>query len=104
MPSVRVSFSTLLAAILLTLCVGIQVLEATGQWDRTFQDSGDEAVIVAVVLCIGSALVAARVARQRVSPMLSQCGIAFVPAIAISISRTTVSPGISTSPPVSLRI
>src|SRR5919198_735265 len=46
MTLVRVSFSTLLAAILLTLSVGIQVLEATGQWDRTLQDSGDEAVIV----------------------------------------------------------
>jgi hypothetical protein len=104
MITVRVSFSTLLAAILLTLSVGIQVLEATGRWDRTFQDSGDEAVIVAVVLCIGSALAAARVARQRLSPTLSKCGIALVPAIAIPIARTTVSPGISTSPPVSLRI
>ena len=40
----------LFAVVLLTLCIGAQVLEATGRWDRSLQDAGDEAVIVAIVI------------------------------------------------------
>jgi len=102
---VRVRFSSLLAATLLTVCVGVQVLEATGRWDRTVQDSGDEAIIVTVVLCIGSALVAARLARHVVSAMRSKCGIVLVAAkTVVSIVPTTATPAFSASPPVSLRI
>jgi hypothetical protein len=102
---VRVRFGSLLAATLLTLCVGLQVLEATGHWDRTLQDSADEAIIVTVVLCIGSALVAARLARSLLSVMRTKCRI--VPVVAgtvVSIVPTTATPAFSTSPPVSLRI
>jgi len=49
----------LLIAALLTLCVGVQLVEMSGRWDRTFQDANDEAGLVAVVLCIGIAICAA---------------------------------------------
>jgi hypothetical protein len=102
---VRVRFSSLLAATLLTLCVGLQVLEATGQWDQALQDSADEAIIVTVVLCIGSALVAARLARCLGSVLRSNCGIVLVAAKTVaSIVPTTATPAFSTSPPVRLRI
>jgi len=102
---VGVRLSSLLAATLLALCVGLQVLEATGQWDRTLQDSADEAIIVTVVLCIGSSLVAARIARYLVSVMRSKRGIVLVAAkTVVSIVPTTAAPAFSTSPPISLRI
>ena len=94
-----------LAATLLTLAVGLQVLEATGRWDRTFQDAGDEAVIVTVVLCIGAALVVAAVTRPRVS--LS--AIAGRVVIRLATALHFVPPRgaqslVSASPPLSLRI
>src|SRR5262252_4749870 len=67
MRAVRLTIGRLLAATLLTLCIGVQALEATGRWDQTFQDTGDEAIIVTVVLCIGAALVVATAMRHRVS-------------------------------------
>lgn len=54
-------------AVLVTLCVGVQVLEATGRWDRTLQDTGDEAVVVTIVLCIGAAIGVAGAIRTHVS-------------------------------------
>jgi hypothetical protein len=56
---VRIIVGKLFASILLTLCIGIHVLEASGHWDQTFQDANDEAVIVAVILCVGVAVAAA---------------------------------------------
>jgi hypothetical protein len=53
---VRITVGKLFASILLTLCIGIHVLEASGRWDQTFQDANDEAVIVAVILCVGVAV------------------------------------------------
>lgn len=100
----RIRFSSLLAATLLTLCVGLQALESTGQWDRTLQDSGDEAIIVTVVLCIGSALVGARLARDLASVVRSKCGIVIAAEIVVSIVPTIAPPAFSSSPPVSLRI
>jgi hypothetical protein len=99
---VRNRVSSVLAATLLTLCVGLQVLESTGQWDRTLQDSGDEAIIVTVVLCIGSALVA-RLARDLV-PVVRTGGIVIAAETVVSIAPTTAPPAFSSSPPVSLRI
>src|SRR5579872_5328972 len=61
----------LLAALLLTLAVGVQVLEASGRWDATWSDANDEAAIVTVVLCVGVAIAtaAARLhARPRPAP------------------------------------
>jgi len=53
---VRITVGKVFASILLTLCIGIHVLEASGRWDQTFQDANDEAVIVAVILCVGVAV------------------------------------------------
>ncbi len=93
------------AAALLTLAIGLQVVEATGRWDRTFQDTGDEVVIVAVVLCIGAALVFATVARPHMS--LSVIGAAVVVRLTAAF-EAVAPPGArslaSTSPPLSLRI
>jgi hypothetical protein len=105
MQIVRLTLGKLLAATLLTLCVGAQALEATGRWDRTFQHTGDEAIIVTVVLCIGAALTVAAATRRRVSLSAIQSPISavrltppplFVPPTACS--------AFSASPPLSLRI
>jgi len=102
---VRGTVGTLLAATLLTLAIGLQVLEATGRWDRTFQDAGDEAVIVAVVLCVGAALVAAAALRPRIS--LSALHTPVVIRLDAAC-RFLAPPGArstaTTSPPLSLRI
>lgn len=102
---VRVTIGRLLAATLLILCVGVQALEATGRWDRTFQDTGDEAVIVTVVLCIGAGLLAAGALRHRLSPST-------IPSAIVAVCATSppvfVPPipclALGTSPPLSLRI
>src|SRR5262249_53083154 len=102
---VRFTIGRLLAATLVTLCVGVQALEATGRWDRTIQDTGDEAVVVTVVLCIGAALVAARALRRRLLPSTGRPTIVaacvtslplFTPPIACLASGA--------SPPFRLRI
>jgi hypothetical protein len=105
MRHVRVKIGTLLAATLLTLCVGLQVLEATGRWDRTLQDTGDEAVIVTVVLCIGAALVVARVARYCVSLSAIRSWVVLIrDAAARWFVPRRIDPTLDTSPPVGLRI
>ena len=103
MPHVR-RMSTLLAATLLTLCVSVQVLEASGQWDRTLKDADDEAIIVTIVLCIGSALVAARVLRHAFS--LSRLPGSVLAPKATENRFIPPPPTLtcSISPPVSLRI
>jgi len=104
MRAVRVTIGTMFAAILLTLCIGLQVLEATGQWDRTFQDSGDEASIIVAVLCIGTALV---VASRRYRASLSAIQS---PSVAVRSMQRLVfvqpidCPVLGVSPPLSLRI
>jgi hypothetical protein len=107
MRAVRVTIGRLLAATLLTLCVGVQALEATGRWDRSLQDTGDEAVIVAVALCIGAALLAADAVRDRLFPSgtLSAIvvGIASVP-LPIFVPPRSARSAFSASPPLGLRI
>jgi hypothetical protein len=102
---VRVTIGKLLAATLLILCVGLQVLEATGGWDRTFQETGDEAVIVTVVLCIGAAVLVAGATRARIaaSPLRGPVttvnnGLPFPLTPVTSLSAACVSP------PLRLRI
>jgi len=104
MPRVR-TFGRLLAAALLTLCLGPQILEATGQWDRTLQDAGDEAIIVTVVLCIGSAVAVARAARHRISLSRVLHHVVLVLAAAVCpFNRRPACPTLSVSPPVGLRV
>jgi hypothetical protein len=65
---VRVIAAKLIAAAIVTVCIGLQALEATGRWDRTLVDSQDEAAIVTAVLCIGMAVVVARTVQAALSP------------------------------------
>lgn len=101
----RVPIGKLLAAILLTLCIGVQVLEATGRWDRTIQDTGDEAIIVTVVLCVGAALLSAGsiLLRLRLSSIGARFVLPRLAAPATSVA-TPISPSLCASPPLSLRI
>jgi len=102
---VRVKVGTLLAAALLTLCVGLQVIEATGQWDRTLQDTGDEAVIVTIVLCVGAGLVVARRSRYCVSLSAVRSPIILIRDAAVGFfAPRRIDPTLSSSPPVGLRI
>jgi hypothetical protein len=103
---VRITIGKLLAATLLTLCVGLQVLEATGRWDHTIQDTGDEAVIVIVVLCIGAALGVAAATLQRFgrTPTAAWAQVVnamtpFSPRRPVAFSAICAGP-----PPLSLRI
>ena len=102
---VRGPMGTLLAATLLTLSIGLQVLEATGRWDRTFQDSGDEAAIVTVVLCIGAALVVAAVTRPHIGLVAIEAPVVFRPATGFELIAPLGAPSlVDASPPPSLRI
>jgi hypothetical protein len=101
---VRGTIGTLFAATLLTLSIGLQILEATGRWDRTFQDTGDEAVVITVVLCMGVALMVAAV-RPRTS--LSVIHAPLIPRLATASAFVGPSGGESLanpSPPLRLRI
>jgi len=102
---VRPIVGKLLAATLLALCIGVQVLEASGRWDRGLKDTNDEAIIVVVVLCIGAALATAGALLTRVRParIISRMVLA-APSLPL---RPASRPAISSScagPPVSLRI
>jgi hypothetical protein len=107
MRDVRFTVGRMLAAALLTLCVGLQVLEATGRWDRTIQDTGDEAVIVTVILCVGAALGVAAAVRQRLR-MAPTFAILVRVVNAISPRPSPHAPAFATAcvgpPPLSLRI
>jgi len=105
MRALRIVIGKLLAVALLTLCVGVQALEASGRWDRTFQDSGDEAVIVTVALCIGAALLVAGAIRRRLSPTAVPSAIPGVRSTAPAAFEPPAAGSVgSTSPPLSLRI
>jgi hypothetical protein len=101
---VRITIGRLLAGVLLTLCVGLQALEATGRWDQTLQDTGDETVVVAIVLCIGSALLAADLRRVHFSLQRSRSPVFFLrPALLACLAATPLD-ATAASPPLSLRI
>ena len=102
---VRGTIGTLLAATLLTFSIGLQVLEATGRWDRTFQDTGDEAAIVTAVLCIGAALVVAAVTRPHICLVAIEAPVVFRPATGFAFIAPLGAPSlVDASPPLSLRI
>src|SRR6476469_4787333 len=103
MPTVRLPIGKFLVAVLLTLCVGLQLLEATGRWDRSVQDAQDEAVIVAIVLCIGAAVAVRRAAR--IGRPFSSIGSAVVCVRSrLPLSSDLASPLVlSPSPPLPLR-
>jgi hypothetical protein len=74
---------------LLAVCVGVQLLEASGRWDRSLQDADDEVVVVVLVLCVGVAFVAARAMIDRLRP---------VPALAPALDSPRPNRGPSLRP------
>ena len=78
MRTVRITLGQLFAAVLVTLCLGVQVLETTGRWDKTLSDTADEAVVVAVVLCVGAGIAAAHAMRRHLSRFAMQSVIVVV--------------------------
>jgi hypothetical protein len=94
-----------LAATLFVLCIGVQVLEASGRWDRALKDTNDEAIIVVVVLCIGAAMATAGALLARIRParIVSQIVLVATTPSLWPASRLAISSS-CTSPPVSLRI
>ena len=105
MPLVRLTVGKMLAATLLVLCIGVQVLEASGHWDRALKDTNDEAIIVMVVLCIGVAVVTAGALAAHVRParILSQIVLTAASRLLGPFSRLDISSSCA-SPPGSLRI
>ena len=102
---VRPIVHKLLVTALLTRCIGVQVLEASGRWDRALQDTNDEAVIVVVVLCIGAAFAGAGALLTRIRPSRISSRIVLVPTRPSAWPATRFDLSTSyTSPPVSLRI
>jgi len=93
-----------LIALLITLCLGLQVLEATGRWDHALQDTGDEAVIVAIVLCIGSGIVVAAAMRARLSLPVMRSIIVRGGTAHRSLLSLHLPSEFFDSPPISLRI
>jgi hypothetical protein len=104
MRPVRIAIGKLLAAALLTLCVGAQILEASGRWDRTFDDAGDEAIIVVLVLCVGAALIATAIARDRLTPSPIHVATVIVSPPLWRVFVASFHQAATTSPPLRLRI
>jgi hypothetical protein len=103
--SVRRLAPKLLAAGLLVICLGIHLLEVSGRWDQTFPDANDEAVVVAIVLCIGVTMAAAAawLALVRPSRLVVEPLAGADSALLHRAARIVPSPW-TTGPPMSLRI
>lgn len=102
---VRPLAAKLFVAALLALCIGVQVLEASGRWDRTLQDANDEAGIVAIVLCVGFALEAAGALLMRLHTPRSMSRIVLARTAPFPWSAARFALAVSCgSPPVRLRI
>jgi hypothetical protein len=98
--------SKIIAGMVLAIAIGVQLLEVSGRWDRTFQDANDEAVLVAVVLCVGLALTTA---ATRCARLLAATPRRFHPfLVPAKTSRDTAAPRMvscrGSSPPSTLRI
>jgi len=104
MRALRLRVYKLFAVVLLTLCIGAQVLEATGRWDRSLQDAGDEAVIVAIVLCIGAAIAVAREICKRVSLRAVRSLVVLVCTTQRPPTSLKLPLALCAHPPLSLRI
>jgi hypothetical protein len=103
--AVRVVSRKLVVALMLTLCIGLQLLEGSGRWDRTIKDSNDEAGIVAIVLCTGIAILAARILLERIRASRRVSLLKFFSSTpVICLVRQFVVPNSCDSPPLPLRI
>lgn len=94
----------LILAALLALCVGVQMLEASGRWDATLRDANDEASIVVVVLCVGVAVAAVARLVANVRPSRTAVGVLLLFVTSVSSSQTRLGFVCWNSPPLSLRI
>jgi len=104
MRALRHILGTWLIAVLVTLCLGLQVLEATGRWDHALQDTSDEAVIVAIALCIGSSIIVAAAMRTRLSLPVMRSIIVCGGTAQRSLPPDDLPSIFCDSPPLSLRI
>ena len=104
--NVRTVSIRLIAAVLLTLCVGVHILEASGRWDGTFADANDEAGIVAVVLCIGIAIAVAGSVLARLFAHTRGALIAAPPigSLRLPVFRFPLPASIAGPPLIPLRI
>jgi hypothetical protein len=96
----------LLVVGLLSACVGVQVLEASGRWDRSFMDGNDEAGIVAVVLCVGMAISVAGTLLKAIHLVRLDWRLALM-ATNVGVQPTSFMPLASSttaSPPLALRV
>jgi hypothetical protein len=96
----------LFVAVLLTLCVGVYVVEMSGRWDRSIQDANDEAGFVAIVLCVGVALSAAGslITRIRTSRGMARVEFTTLTALLCSGDPRGALPVSTSSPPLHIRI
>jgi uncharacterized membrane protein YidH (DUF202 family) len=101
---VRSTVAKLFVAALVALCIGVQVLEASGHWDRAFQDANDEASIVAVVLCLGAALAIAGALLGRMRPSRTIARTVVAPTTPFTAATRTTCSVSCAGPPVRLRI
>ena len=104
--AVRGTAGKVFVTMLLTLCVGVYVLEMSGRWDRSIQDANDEAGIVTIVLCVGVALSAAGflIAHIRASRTTARVTFATSTAPCRRGERRILLPASTSSPPLRLRI
>jgi hypothetical protein len=104
--AVRCFAGKLFVAILLSLCVGVYVVEMSGRWDHSIQDANDEAGVVAIVLCIGVALSAAGLVITRIRASRGMARLEFTRLTALPCSGDPLGalPVSLSSPPLRLRI
>jgi hypothetical protein len=102
---VRARASKGFAAVLVTVAIGVQLLELSGRWDSTLQDANDEAGLVAIVLCVGTALVAGATVLARLRRVSVRGRLLPVPRITHDrIVTRLLLPHNDASPPLALRI
>jgi hypothetical protein len=92
------------AGVLLTVCLGAPVIEMFNR-DRTVQDTNDEVSLVAVVLCVGIAVLSARTPLTRIRLSRFMCRIiqrTSTPQTLAGLRLVLLTP--DTRPPTTLRI
>jgi hypothetical protein len=104
MRAVPITLGKTLAAMLVTLCLGVQVLEATGHWDGTLQDTTDEAIVVAVVLCVGAGIAIARAMCQPLALSAIRSFIVIVRTARRLRTSFNLPLAVCIGPPLRLRI
>jgi uncharacterized membrane protein len=99
-----IAWRKLMLAVLLALCVGVQLLEASGRWDLTLRDANDEASIVVIVLCVGVAVAVVARFVANVRPSGSAATVLMPSLTPVTSSHIRLAFVRSSSPPLGLRI